>query len=140
MDSGVATSTTIKKSNKVASLNTVDTTANTWAINETIDNLTINDMIHDIEMLDEESHEQIYLLLRGFKPASFFTTDRGGGGTHFDRTLLTDRQTSELYRTVQLCKEHMIRKQVLLNAKQEMEFNANIVSQRMTTIQNDEEN
>jgi hypothetical protein len=140
MDAGVATSTTIKKSNKVASLNTVDTTANTWAINETIDNLTINDMIHDIEMLDEESHEQIYLLLRGFKPASFFTTDRGGGGTHFDRTLLTDRQTSELYRTVQLCKEHMIRKQVLLNAKQEMEFNANIVSQRMTTIQNDEEN
>ena len=140
MDSGVATSTTIKKSNKVASLNTVDTTANTWAINETIDNITINDMIHDIEMLDEESHEQIYLLLRGFKPASFFTTDRGGGGTHFDRTLLTDRQTSELYRTVQLCKEHMIRKQVLLNAKQEMEFNANIVSQRMTTIQNDEEN
>jgi hypothetical protein len=97
-------------------------------------------MIHDIEMLDEESHEQIYLLLRGFKPASFFTTDRGGGGTHFDRTILTDRQTSELYRTVQLCKEHMIRKQVLLNAKQEMEFNANIVSQRMTTIQNDEEN
>ena len=140
MDSGVATSTTIKKSNKVASLNTVDTTANTWAINETIDNITINDMIHDIEMLDEESHEQIYLLLRGFKPASFFTTDRGGGGTHFDRTLLTDRQTSELYRTVQLCKEHMIRKQVLFNAKQEMEFNANIVSQRMTTIQNDEEN
>ncbi len=129
------TNTTIKKSNKVASVSGSPVAAASWIPNETIDNLTINDMIHDIEMLDEEAHEQIYLLLRGFKPASFFTTDRGGGGTHFDRTLLTERQTSELYRVVQLCKENMARKHVLLTAKQQMEQDANMAMQRMN-VQN----
>jgi len=114
--------TTIKKSSKVATLSTPQP----WlsGSEDTIDNLTINDKIHDIEMLDEEAHEQIYLMLRGFKPASFFTTDLGGGGTHFDRTLLTERQINELHRTVQLCKENMQRKQVFLTAQQEMEEEA----------------
>ena len=136
MDSPVIL-TAIKKNHKVASLAVKSAS---WAGDDiAVDNLAINDMIQDIEMLDEESHEQIYLLLRGFKPATFFTTDGGGGGTHFDRTQLSDRQISELYRTVQLCKENMLRKQVLLNAKQEMEQNAHMVNQRMNTIQHDEE-
>jgi hypothetical protein len=114
--------TSIKKSHKLATLSSgapffTDT-------GSTIDTLAINDMVYDIEALDEESHEQIYLLLRGFKPASFFTTDRGGGGTHFDRDLLTERQLQELCRTVQLCKENMQRKIVLQTAKQEMEEEA----------------
>jgi hypothetical protein len=133
--------TTIKKSNKVATISQPPqhNQPQHQRGDETIDSLTINDMIHDIEMLDEEAHEQIYLLLRGFKPASFFTTDRGGGGTHFDRTLLTDRQTNELYRTVQFCKENMMRKQVLLSAKQEMEQDANIAVQRMAAACANEE-
>jgi hypothetical protein len=127
--------TAIKKSNKVASVSGSTSAPAAWIPNEIIDNLTINDMIHDIEMLDEEAHEQIYLLLRGFKPCSFFTTDRGGGGTHFDRTLLTERQTSELYRVVQLCKENMARKHVLLTAKQQMEQDTNMAMLRMN-VQN----
>jgi hypothetical protein len=126
----VSLKTTITKSSKVATISA----SQPWitSSSESIDNLTINDMIRDIDMLDEEAHEQIYLLLRGFKPASFFTTDRGGGGgTHFDRTLLTERQTNELNRIVQLCKENMLRKQVFLSAKQEMEQEASNTVQRM---------
>ena len=137
-DNANVSKTTIKKSNKVATisqnLHQHQHQHQHQRGDETIDSLTINDMIHDIEMLDEESHEQIYLLLRGFKPASFFTTDRGGGGTHFDRTLLTERQTNELYRTVQFCKENIMRKQVLLSAKQEMEQDASMAVQRMGAV------
>ena len=130
-------STTIKKSHKIATLTSasganagsgLNSRANGHFFGDsgstTIDTLTINDMVYDIDSLDEDAHEQIYLLLRGFKPASFFTTDRGGGGTHFDRDLLTDRQIQELYRTVQLCKENMKRKVILQTAKQEMEEEA----------------
>jgi hypothetical protein len=121
-------STVIKKHPKIATL--TNTTGNSYSetVNPNFDSITINDMIHDIESLDEDSHEQIYLLLRGFKPASFFTTDRGGGGTHFDRSQLSERQSQELYRTVQLCKENMKRKQVLDNAKVEHEYRMSLLS------------
>ena len=89
--------------------------------NPTFDPITLNDLIKDIDFLDEESHEKIYLLLRGFKPASFFTTDRGMGGTHFDRSLLTDRQLNDLYHIVQLCKENIKRKDIIQSAKLEHE-------------------
>jgi hypothetical protein len=117
-------STSIKKSHKIATLSSAKTPFFMDNVSSTIDTLAINDMVYDIDSLDEEAHEQIYLLLRGFKPASFFTTDRGGGGTHFDRDLLTDRQIQELQRTVQLCKENMQRKLILQSAKQEMEEEA----------------
>jgi len=114
--------TVIKKNQKVA---TLATSKSTFEIDAPqIDSLSINDMMHDIDILDEESHAQIYLLLRGFKPASFFTTDRGGGGTHFDRTLLTTRQLNELVRTVQLCKENMERNHIIKCARHEMEQEA----------------
>lgn len=116
--------TVIKKNHKVATLAAVSTAAAFEIDTPQIDSLSINDMMHDIEMLDEESHAQIYLLLRGFKPASFFTTDRAGGGTHFDRTLLTARQLNELVRTVQLCKENMERNQIIKSAQYEMEQEA----------------
>lgn len=115
--------TVIKKHTKIA---TLTTEGYSETINGNLDVIAINDMIHDIDVLDEESHEQIYLLLRGFKPVSFFTTDRGGGGTHFDRSMLSERQTNELYRTVQLCKENMKRKQVLNNAKLEHDYRMSI--------------
>ena len=115
--------TTIKKNQKMAILSTNTLYSHDLNMPEELDNLAINDMVRDIEELDEESHEQIYLLLRSFKPQSFFTTDRGGGGTHFDRSLLTDKQTYELYRTVQLCKENLTRKHVVDNAKIEHEYN-----------------
>ncbi len=116
-----SSSTIIKKNQKVATL----TTGSNFELDTPqMDSLSINDMIHDIEGLDEESHAQIYLLLRGFKPATFFTTDRAGGGTHFDRTQLSERQLSELIRTVQLCKENMDRNQIIKFARQEMEQEA----------------
>jgi hypothetical protein len=69
--------TVIKKNHKVATL----TTGTNFELEvPQMDSLSINDMIHDIDGLDEEAHAQIYLLLRGFKPATFFTTDRAGGG------------------------------------------------------------
>jgi hypothetical protein len=123
-----ALSTSIKKSHKIATLTSASSEARGPFFMDTessiIDTLAINDMVYDIDSLDEEAHEQIYLLLRGFKPATFFTTDRGGGGTHFDRDLLTERQIHELYRTVQLSKENMQRKLIFQSAKQEMEEEA----------------
>ena len=113
--------TIIKKNHKVATL----TTGNNFELDvPQMDSLSINDMIHDIDSLDEEAHAQIYLLLRGFKPATFFTTDRAGGGTHFDRTQLSERQMNELIRTVQLCKENIERNQIIKCARQEMEQDA----------------
>jgi hypothetical protein len=116
--------TIIKKNHKVATLAATSTPTTFDLDTPPIDSLSINDMMHDIEMLDEEAHAQIYLLLRGFKQASFFTTDRAGGGTHFDRTLLTARQLNELVRTVQLCKENMERNQIIKSAQHEMEQEA----------------
>ena len=127
------TTTVIKKHPKIATL-TTKSDGYSEAINNNLDVITINDMIHDIDALDEESHEQIYLLLRGFKPVSFFTTDRGGGGTHFDRSMLSDRQTTELYRTVQLCKENMKRKQVFNNAKLEHEYRMSIIPDQFQPV------
>lgn len=113
--------TIIKKNHKVATL----TTGTNFELEvPQMDSLSINDMIHDIDGLDEEAHAQIYLLLRGFKPATFFTTDRAGGGTHFDRTQLSQRQMNELIRTVQLCKENIERNQIIKCARQEMEQDA----------------
>ncbi len=113
--------TIIKKNQKVATL----TTGTNFELEvPQMDSLSINDMIHDIDGLDEEAHAQIYLLLRGFKPATFFTTDRAGGGTHFDRTQLSQRQMNELIRTVQLCKENIERNQIIKYARQEMEQDA----------------
>lgn len=129
-DEAIISVTAIKKNSKIASVGSSKVTEPSTVI----DSLTINDMVHDIDILDEESHEQIYLLIRGFKPASFFTTDRGGGGTHFDRTQLTDRQIHELYRTVQFCKENMKRKQVLLSAMQEMERDASVSIQKLNGV------
>lgn len=113
--------TIIKKNHKVATL----TTGTNFELEvPQMDSLSINDMIHDIDGLDEEAHAQIYLLLRGFKPATFFTTDRAGGGTHFDRTQLSQRQMNELIRTVQLCKENIERNHIIKCARQEMEQDA----------------
>ena len=120
-------STIIKKHTGLVALTAKDT-GYTEALSPSFDPITINDMIKDIDALDEESHEQIYLLLRGFKPAGFFTTDRGGGGTHFDRSLLTERQSQELYHTVQLCKENIKRKHILDNAKSEHEIAMSVLT------------
>lgn len=79
------------------------------------DPIIMNDMVKDIEMLDKDAHEQIYKLIRKFRPAKWFTTDCTG--THFDRTVLTDSQIYELYRTVKLCKDHMMRMKVINGAK-----------------------
>ena len=116
--------TSITKNSKIATISTQ--TSYLQPVNDQpqkVDQLTINDIISDIQSLDKEAHEQIYLLIRGFKPAGFFTTDRSGGGTHFDLSELTDRQLLEMQRTIQLCKENQARQDVLQRAQLEHHHN-----------------
>lgn len=81
------------------------------------DPIYLNDMSREIEQLDKESQEQIYMFLRKFKPAKFFTVE--SKGTYFDRTKLTDKQLRELFNFVVLCKKHRIRQSIIENAEKD---------------------
>ena len=84
---------------------------------QTKDAAVINNLIDDITNLDKISHEQIYIMLRGFKPQQFFTTDYNG--IHITNSDLNTKEIQELYKTVQMCKRDMKRKKVIDQAKEE---------------------
>lgn len=77
----------------------------------------INDLIDDISNLDKISHEQIYIMLRGFKPKEFFTNDYNG--IHITYSDLETKEIQELYKIVQMCKHDIERKKVIQKAKDE---------------------
>lgn len=69
----------------------------------------------DIQGLDKESHKQIYLLVRKYKPSKFFTQE--SKTLIFDRDSLSDKAIMELYNLVELCKENQERSKVIKEAE-----------------------
>lgn len=71
----------------------------------------------DIQSLDKESHEQIYVLLRKHKPEKFFTHE--SKTLIFDRDSLSEEALKQLYDLVKLCCENQRRDRIIKKAEQE---------------------
>lgn len=74
----------------------------------------VEEIIRNIDTLDKCYHEQIYTVLRRFKPKKFFAPNNVN--TTFNINGLNAQELQELNRTVQLCITDMQRRKVLEEA------------------------
>jgi len=79
------------------------------------DSRVLDKLTMDIQSLDKASHEQIYVLLRKYKPRRFFTQE--SKTLIFDRDSLSNENLKELYDLVQMCKENQKREQTIKTAE-----------------------
>lgn len=80
------------------------------------DQMMLDELVKDIEKLDKESHYEIYINIRKYKPDRFFTTQ--GNQTFFNRDQLSLKELRDLYNIVQLSKQSLERKRVIKQAEQ----------------------
>ena len=96
-----------------------------------MDDTTLNKLVKDINRLNKEDHEHIYITLRKHKPAKFFATHNYG--TSFNISQLNDKARWELYSIVQLSMQHKIRNEQIKQAGMQHETTMTHLSDTLYT-------
>lgn len=74
----------------------------------------IRELVHQIESLDSDGHEEIYKTIRKFKPKTFFGCNSIDSRFNIDK--LSIKELHALNQTIRLCKEDLERKFILEKA------------------------